>query len=213
MIQPVDEALQLNTGKVIVSGDALYSESNTYDRMFDDDLTTYWESPYSGSNANLPKDIVLTLADTYKLEQVSFTSHTIQNGGVTEYTISVRLNGEGWAEVTSGTVDANAYKQGENVRVDARFVPAAAKYVKVTVEGAVGRIAEEDNKYGRIAEMDLYGTTTADKSALDALIGEVTGLDQNAYTESSWTVLSEALAAARTVSGDRSATTDEVTKA
>lgn len=213
VIQPVDESLQLNTGKVIVSGDALYSESNTYDRMFDDDLTTYWESPYSGSNANLPKDIVLTLADTYTLEQVSFTSHTIQNGGVTEYTISVSLNGEDWAEVTSGTVDANAYKQGENVRVDARFVPAAAKYVKVTVEGAVGRIAEEDNKYGRIAEMDLYGTTTADKSALDALIGEVTGLDQNAYTESSWAALSEALAAAQTVSRDRSATTDEVTKA
>ena len=213
VIQPVDESLQLNTGKVIVSGDALYSESNTYDRMFDDDLTTYWESPYSGSNANLPKDIVLTLADTYTLEQVSFTSHTIQNGGVTEYTISVSLNGEDWAEVTSGTVDANAYKQGQNVRVDARFAPAAAKYVKVTVEGAVGRIAEEDNKYGRIAEMDLYGTTTADKSALDALIGEVTGLDQNAYTESSWAALSEALAAAQTVSGDRSATTDEVTKA
>ena len=61
--------------------------------------------------------------------------------------------------------------------------------------------------------MDLYGTTTADKSALDALIGEVTGLDQNAYTESSWAALSEALAAAQTVSGDRSATTDEVTKA
>lgn len=213
VIQPVDELLQLNAGKVIVSGNALYSESNTYDRMFDDDLTTYWESPYSGSDANLPKDIVLTLADAYTLEQVSFTSHTIQNGGVTEYAISVSLDGSEWTEVTSGTVNADAYKQGENVRVDARFAPAAAKYVKFTVEGAVGRIAEEDNKYGRIAEMDLYGTTTADKSALDALISEVVGLDQNAYTESSWAALSEALAAAQTVSGDRSATTDEVTTA
>lgn len=213
VIQPVDESMQLNAGKVIADGDALYSESNTYDRMFDDDVLTYWESPYSGSDANLPKDIVLTLADTYTLEQVSFTSHTIQNGGVTEYTVSVSLDGSEWTEVASGTVDADAYKQGENVRVDARFAPAAANYVKFTVEGAVGRIAEEDDMYGRIAEMDLYGTTTADKSALDALISEVAGLDQSAYTESSWAAFSEALAAAQTVSADRSATSDDVTTA
>lgn len=213
VVQPVDESLQLNAGKVIIDGDALYSESNTYDRMFDNDLTTYWESPYSGGNANLPKDIVLTLADTYTLEQVSFTSHTIQNGGVTEYTISVSMDGSQWTEVTSGEVDANAYKQGQNVRVDARFAPADAKYVKFTVEGAVGRIAAEDDKYGRIAEMDLYGTTKADKTELNELIATVKGLDQSKYTEESWAALSEPLAAAEAVAADNSAAAAEVTAA
>lgn len=213
VVDPVDEALMLDTDKAVAGAEGLYSESNTADRMFDNDLLTYWESPYGGENAKLPQDVVIELADTYQLEQVSFTSHTIQNGGVTKYTVSVSLDGSQWTKVASGKVDANAYKQGQNVRVDARFVPADAKYVKFTVEGAVGRIPSEDNKYGRIAEMDLYGTTKADKTALNELIAEVSGLDQNAYTEESWAVFSEALAAANEVSADRSATTADVSAA
>ena len=209
VIQPVDESIILKDS-IVTGGDALYSESNTYDKMFDNDLSTYWESPYGGENAKLPQDVVLELADTYQLEQVSFTSHTIQNGGVTEYTVSVSTDGEKWTEVASGTVDANAYKQGQNVRVDARFAPADAKYVKFTVEGAVGRIAEEDNMYGRIAEMDLYGTTKADKTALNNLIAEVNALDLNDYTEESWATLSKALEAANAVATDNSVTTTQV---
>ncbi|HIX47872.1 MAG TPA: FIVAR domain-containing protein, partial [Candidatus Mediterraneibacter caccavium] len=136
--------------------------------------------------------------------------HTIQNGGVTEYTVSVSTDGEKWTEVASGTVDANAYKQGQNVRVDARFAPADAKYVKFTVEGAVGRIESEDDMYGRIAEMDLYGTTKADKTALNNLIAEVNALDPNDYTEESWATLSEALKAANAVATDNSVTTTQV---
>ena len=209
VIQPVDESIILKDS-IVTGGDALYSDSNTYDRMFDNDLSTYWESPYGGEKAKLPQDVVLELADTYQLEQVSFTSHTIQNGGVTEYTVSVSLDGEEWTEVASGTVDANAYKQGQNVRVDARFAPADAKYVKFTVEGAVGREASEDDMYGRIAEMDLYGTTKANKTELSALIAEVNALNPNAYTEESWAVLSEALEAANAVAADNSATAAQV---
>lgn len=212
VIQPVDESIILKDS-IVTGGDALYSESNTYEWMFDNDLSTYWESPYGGENAKLPQDVVLELADTYQLEQVSFTSHTIQNGGVTEYTVSISLDGKDWTKVASGTVDANAYKQGQNVRVDARFAPADAKYVKFTVEGAVGRIAEEDNMYGRIAEMDLYGTTKADKTELNNLIATVKGLDQSKYTEESWAALSEPLAAAEAVAADNSAATAEVTEA
>lgn len=212
-VQPVDESLLLKES-IVTGGDALYSESNTYDRMFDNDLSTYWESPYGGENARLPQDIVLTLADTYQLEQVSFTSHTLQNGGVTEYTVFVKSDDEAdWIEVASGTVDANAYRQGQNVRVDARFAPAEAKYVKLTVEGAVGRLAAEDDMYGRIAEMDLYGTTTADKDALIELVNEVSALDSSLYTEDSWAALSSALEAANAVVADGSATTAEVTEA
>ena len=172
VIEPVDESLKLDTDKVIAGAEALYSESNVPARMFDGDLGTYWESPYTGSNAKLPQDVVVELTDICQLEQVTFISHTIQNGGVTEYTISVSLDGNEWTEVTSGTVDAGAYKQGQNVRVDARFAPADAKYVKFTVEGAVGRIASEDNKYGRIAEMNLYGTAEADKGDLETLYNQ-----------------------------------------
>ena len=213
VIEPVDPSLELDTDKVIESAEAMYSESNVVDRMFDGDLLTYWESPWSGENAKLPQDVILTLANKCQLEQVSFTSHTIQNGGVTEYTISVSLDGEEWIEVTSGSVDANAYKQGQNVRVDARFLPAEAKYVKFTVEGAVGRIPEEDNMYGRIAEMDLFGTTTADKGELEALYNEYKDLSSTGYIKDTWTAFQDAMKAAESVLNNEAATADEITAA
>lgn len=208
-VQPVDDSLKLKEA-VVVGGDALYSESNVYSNMFDDNLSTYWESPYGRADVQLPQDVILTLADNYLLEQLSFTSHTIHNGGVTQYTISVRTENGDWIEVASGTVDADAYRQGQNVRIDARFAPTEAKYVKFTAVQSVGRISEEDNVYARIAEMDLYGTTRADKTSLNNLISTVDNLDQSKYTESSWAALSEPLAKAKAVSADNSATTAEV---
>ncbi len=212
-VQPVDESLHLDED-IVTEGEALYSESNVYSNMFDGDLGTYWESPYGDpSSIHLPQDVVLTLADNYKLEQVSFTSHTIHNGGITEYIISVRTEDGDWMEVASGTVNADDYRQGQNVRIDARFTPVEAKYVKFTAVQSVGRIPEEDNVYARIAEMDLYGTTTADKTSLNSLINTVDGLDESDYTEASWAALSEPLAAAKAVAADNSATTAEVTAA
>lgn len=209
-IQPVDSSLELDPDQVIADANALYSESNTADKMFDDDLLTYWESPYGGENAKLPQDVILTLDHTYMLEQISFTSHTIQNGGVTGYTISVSMDGQQWTEVTSGTVDPNAYKKGENVRVDARFVPAQAKYVKFTVTGAVGRIPAEDNMYGRIAEMDLYGTKAVEKGELYDLAQQAQDIKNDGYTEDSWNALQEAINAAFDVYDDKDATAEEI---
>mgnify|MGYP005755195211 CR=1 FL=1 len=208
-VQPVDDSLKLKEA-VVVGGDASYSDSNVYSNMFDDDLSTFWESPYGKADVQLPQNVILTLADNYLLEQLSFTSHTIHNGGVTQYTISVRTENGDWIEVASGTVDADAYRQGQNVRIDARFAPTEAKYVKFTAVQSVGRISEEDNVYARIAEMDLYGTTRADKTSLKNLISTVDNLDQSKYTESSWAALSEPLAKAKAVSADNSATTAEV---
>lgn len=210
VIQPVDSSLELDPDQVIADANALYSESNTADKMFDDDLSTYWESPYGGNNVGLPKDVVLTLDHTYMLEQISFTSHTIQNGGVTGYTISVSMDGQQWTEVTSGTVDPNAYKKGENVRVDARFVPAQAKYVKFTVTGAVGRVPAEDNQYGRIAEMDLYGTKAVEKGELYDLAQQAQDIKNDGYTEDSWNALQEAINAAFDVYDDKDATAEEI---
>ena len=210
VIQPVDSSLELDPDQVIADANALYSESNTADKMFDDDLSTYWESPYGGENAKLPQEIILTLDHTYMLEQISFTSHTIQNGGVTGYKISVSMDGQQWTEVTSGTVDPNAYKQGENVRIDARFVPAQAKYVKFTVTGAVGRVPAEDNQYGRIAEMDLYGTKAVEKGELYDLAQQAQDIKNDGYTEDSWNALQEAINAAFDVYDDKDATAEEI---
>ena len=212
--QPVDSSLKLDvnvaSGQVVANAEALYSESNVPNNMFDDDLSTYWESPWAGADANLPKDIILTLDGTYSLEQISFISHTIQNGGVTEYEIAID-NGDGsWMTVATGTVDPEAYKQGENVRVDARFVPTEAKRVKITILGAVGRIPSEDNMYGRIAEMELYGTKITTKAELYAYVTEIQNMENDGYTDESWNALQDAIVAAFEVYDDENATNEDV---
>ena len=70
---------------VVAGATGLYSEDNVADKMFDEDLATYWESPWSGPDAKLPQDVVVELDDSYVLEQVSFISHTIHNGVITDY--------------------------------------------------------------------------------------------------------------------------------
>ena len=190
-VVPVDDSLALDS-EIVASADGPYSESNTADKMFDGDIDSFWESPYGGSDANLPKDVIITLDDVYRLEQVSFTSHTIQNGGVTEYEVAVSVDGQTWTKVAAGSVDPEEYKQGRNVTVDARFLPVNAQYVKFTVLGAVGRIPAEDNVYGRVAEMQLYGTSQAaiDKeqarAELQAKVDEMKDKPNLNYTDDSW---------------------------
>ena len=193
-VVPVDDSLALDS-EIVASADGPYSESNTADKMFDGDIGSFWESPYGGSDANLPKDVIITLDDIYRLEQVSFTSHTIQNGGVTEYEVAVSVDGQTWTKVAAGSVDPEEYKQGRNVTVDARFLPVNAQYVKFTVLGAVGRIPAEDNVYGRVAEMQLYGTSQAaiDKeqarAELQAKVDEMKDKPNLNYTDDSWNAL------------------------
>lgn len=200
-VVPVDDSMALGS-EIVANADGLYSESNTADKMFDGSLDTYWESPYGGSNANLPKDVIITLDDIYRLEQVSFTSHTIQNGGVTEYEVAVSMDGQTWTKVAAGSVDPEEYKQGQNVTVDARFLPVNAQYVKFTVLGAVGRIPAEDNVYGRVAEMVLFGTSQAavDKeqaqAELQAKVDEMKAKLNLNYTEASWNAFQAKIAEA-----------------
>lgn len=200
-VVPVDESLALGS-EIVENADGLYSESNTADKMFDGSLDTYWESPYGGADANLPKDVIITLDDVYRLEQVSFTSHTIQNGGVTEYEVAVSLDGEIWTKVAEGSVDPEEYKQGQNVTVDARFLPVNAQYVKFTVLGSVGSVPAEDNMYGRIAEMQFFGTSQSaiDKeqaqAELQAKVDAMKAKPNLNYTVDSWNAFQAKIAEA-----------------
>lgn len=209
--KPVDEGKLLSG--YIESADALYSESNTADKMFDGDLSTYWESPYSGSNVGLPKDVVVKLNKTYTLEQLTFISHTARNGGVTNYRISVSMDGQNWTNVTSGLVDYDAYLKNENVTVNARFAPVNANYVKLTVLEAVGRVQSEDNQYARIAEMKLYGEVPSepvDTSSLEQLVNKYKDTEQGNYTDESWAAFQNALFEANAVLEKENPTQDEV---
>ena len=204
-----------------ISAEGLYSEQNTADKAFDGDLGSYWESPYSGGNVGLPKDLVMTLDGTYKVGKLDFISHTLKNGGVTSFDISVSEDGEDWTLVHSGTVDAAAYQQNANILVSTSFEEAVpAKYVKLTVKGAVGRIAEENDRYARIAEIVLYGNEftgeempAVNKQELQTLVNAHADKTQGDYTDDSWTAFNQALTTAQEVLAKEKATQDEVDEA
>ena len=67
--------------------------------------------------------------------------------------------------------------------------------------------------YGRIAEMDLFGTTTADKSELEALYNEYKDLSSTGYIKDTWTAFQDAMKAAESVLNNEAATADEITAA
>lgn len=144
--------------EVVESADGLYSESNYATNLFDGNLDTYWETPYGGDQAYLPKDLIVKLDNEYILEQIDLVSHKAQNGGVTNYEVYTSLDGEEWTKANVGKVSPSVYKQGVNYTEEVKFKPIKASYIKVVINGAVGRISAEDNKYARIAEMTIYGT-------------------------------------------------------
>lgn len=211
-IIPADEGKEL-PASVVTDITALYSESNLPSNLFDGNLETYWESPYSGNDAKLPQDVIITLDNEYMLEQLTFISHTIQNGGVTQYEISVSTDGQMWTKATSGNIDANDYKQGKNVTVNARFAATPAKYVKFTVLGAVGRVSSEDNIYARVADMKLFGAQPVDKSGLQTRYDELKDLVQGNYTDVSWAEFVIARTEALNVLNDPNATESDVAAA
>ena len=198
----------------VTNVEAIDNGSDSADRMFDDSLTTYWESPWSGSQATLPKDVVITLDDIYSLDKLEFISHTIQNGGITKYEVYTSMDKENWTKAAEGTVAAEEYKQGKNVTVSVATAGINAKYVKLVALEAVGRIESENNMYARIAEMKLYGTKAeiveADKAALSAAVITAEGLNENDYTVESWAVLTETLAQAKALIAKEDATQEEV---
>lgn len=184
--------------KAVTNAEALYSESNVADRMFDGNLETYWESPYSGNQASLPKDVVITLDDVYELDKLEFISHTIPNGGITKYEIYTSMDKENWEKVTEGTVEADEYRQKVNVNVPAELNGVKARYIKLIALEAVGRIADEDNKYARIAEMNIYGIKAAvNKDALNSVIQMAEALNEEDYTAESWKAMQEVLTLAK----------------
>lgn len=185
---------KLLSAKDIVSNvDALYSESNLPANMVDGELSTFWESPYNGSNAKLPQEVVIELKNMYRLEQVSVTSSTIRNGGITNYTVYVSDDGKNYVEVATGKEKASAYENGENVEVKARFAPVTAKYVKLVITGTAGSSTAEDNVYARIAELNLFGKQSAVTTELQALYDEYSKLNEKDFTADSWAPFKAAL--------------------
>ena len=97
----------------------------------------------------------VTLEDINLIQQ-SKTFEFLSNDGMDSSNIagSIRnftsespnhLKGEAWDKVYTGEVDAENYKLGTNYAANAHFALQEAKYIKVTINGAAGRIPRPHN--------------------------------------------------------------------
>ena len=192
------------------TADALYSDSNVAANLFDNDLSTFWESPYTGDDAQLPQEVVVNLGKVLTLDKVELVSHTAQNGGVAAFEVwtrNVNSETEEWNLVGEYTVDRDLYTQGRNVIAGARFAAVQTDSIKIVITEAVGRIPAEDDMYARIAELRVYGDQRIEETLTEALTTLAQEkLDQNKYTPETWQAYAQQLANAQAVLADPNST-------
>lgn len=192
------------------TADALYSDSNVAANLFDNDLSTFWESPYTGDDAQLPQEVVVNLGKVLTLDKVELVSHTAQNGGVAAFEVwtrNVNSETEEWNLVGEYTVDRDLYTQGRNVIAGARFAAVQTDSIKIVITEAVGRIPAEDDMYARIAELRVYGDQRIEETLTETLTTLAQEkLDQNQYTPETWQAYAQQLANAQAVLADPNST-------
>lgn len=194
----IDESKKINPSH-FNNLEALHSENNLVNRAFDEDLSTYWESPYFGANAQLPQSLIFELDGEYTLEKISLTSHTARNGGVLNYQVEVLNTNGQWVKVSENNSLKDAYLHNQNVKLSSVFESVKTNKVKLTFTNSVGRVDSEDNRYVRIAEIDVYGSKVEviDYQELNALINANLNKQASDYQKASWDNFSDALANAR----------------
>ena len=159
-----------------------HADNNVAQRAIDNDKSTFWESPYSGANAGLPKDIVLELVDVANVDQLNFIPMNRLNGAVTEFKVYTSLDGITWVDGAHVNLDAKRYTIDKDYSPEVViFAARDAKYIKFEVLSALESSGQPGANYADVAELEVYGrfnankiTTTTSKNEL--IIDETTTL-------------------------------------
>lgn len=129
------------------------------ERVLDNEKSTYWESPWGGEFARLPQSVTIELPVVSKVNQIDYVPFTARNGLIREYNVYVSKDGKTFTKVSSGSTQRASDADYSTYSV--LFKTVEAKYVKFEATSTYGRIADEDDMYARIAELDVYGTCNA----------------------------------------------------
>ncbi len=183
------------------TADALYSDNNSPNLLIDGNVDTYWESPYFGSDAGLPKDVVIQLGNAYDLDKISIVKSGAMNGKVLQYEILVSTDGEEYTSIGVKNTDADELESGMIVGMK------QITHVKIRVHKAMHTDGTDSASYARIAEVKFYGI---DKTVLSSLVKENENKTQENYTDESWTHFTNALNAAKKVLADENASQSDV---
>ncbi|MGG5461806.1 endo-alpha-N-acetylgalactosaminidase family protein [Clostridium sp. B9] len=148
--------------KVSASSEEISGENGAAKNASDDDLNTIWHTQWSNGGAAGPHHIILELEEATKLDKFRYVPRQSgTNGNITEYKLSVSLDGENFTEIKNGTF-AN-----DSMDKIVEFEEAVeAKYVKLDVINSVGGFASaaELNVYKADQEIGVSGTALIENS-------------------------------------------------
>lgn len=158
------EKIPVKVGEVTVieANAEFYSDRNYPQHVIDGDSSTFWETPYSGTNAKLPKDIVLTLADVADVDQLDFTPNARFNGAITEFKVYTSVDGVTWDDAAHVEISPKTYTVNRDYStVEVKFGSRKAKYIKFEALAALESSGAEGANYADVQELSVYGRIAA----------------------------------------------------
>lgn len=224
-MRKIDEKTLINTkadSGVTVADKSSQASESPVEGVLDYDESTIWHSSYNGPT--LPQYVIFDLGKDYDLTDVTFLPRQDggTNGDIFEAQVIVGDSVEtlkGGNGVVMGTFefDNNGVTlKNRDQWKQMSFGAAQTRYVMVKVLHAGGQSIDE---YCSMSEIRFYGSEHKEqgevkKDALQKLYDEYAGkkLEAADYTEASWKPFELAMADAKRLLADASATQDEVTQ-
>ena len=160
----------------LVSVDSQHS-GNEAAKAFDNNLSTFWHTEYSGSEPTCPHTLVVDMRKTYEVTAFTYTARTdgTQNGMVKQYEVYLSLNGTDWGSPAV----TGEFTNTTSMQVAPLSTPTAARFLKfVALSEINGKAWTSASEIGIQANADVTPVeeVQAQRSANDDLYYSMQGV-------------------------------------
>ena len=114
-----------------------------------------------------------------------------------DYKVQTSTNGTDWATVATITGDSGSATTPRDFPL---ATATTASFVRVISSKLKTAGSAQDGPLMQVAEMQVFGTPTADRTVLDSVIAKAEALPESHYTTASWSAFAAELASAKSVS-------------
>ncbi|MDD3049022.1 MAG: glycoside hydrolase family 31 protein [Bacilli bacterium] len=162
-----DSAKHINEKQLKIAGSTTHADSDAATNVLDNKSDTIYHSTYA-TGAKLPVFVTVDLGYEYDLEQVDYLARqNSSNGDITHYRVEVSTDGKDFTPVVEDYLSNNGSQLNDKDNAfKIKFAPVKARYVKFIAIESIGDLGKSNNKYASISELDFYGVTEADITAV-----------------------------------------------
>jgi len=141
----------------LVSVDSQHS-GNEAKKAFDNDLSTFWHTEYSGSEPKCPHTLVVDMIKIYNVTAFTYTARTdgSSNGMVKEYEVYFSTDGKTWGSAAL----TGEFKNTSSMQIAKLTKPVAARYFKFVAKSEIN-----GNAWTSASEVGIQAS--ADVTAID----------------------------------------------